>query len=204
MKVAKILKLLPLMLVACMLLSTVSAFAAVTADDVTAATEKVTVVVSGMAQNEEIAIMVYDQNTAYTDPSKVPAADILYIDQKAATVADATGGTYSATFEFYLKDGATNNAKTVAIGSASASAVTYETFEVKPAATYTTGDLDGEDGVDDWDAVLLLQYLAGGYDVTIIEEAADIDGEDGIDDWDAVLLLQYLAGGYPSADAYFE
>ena len=207
MKVSKLMKMLPVMLVACMLLSSVSAFAAVTKPgDIAAATEKVTVVVTGMQQNEEVAIMVYDKNDNYTSPADVAAADILYIDQAPATVLDSGDGatTYGVTFEFYLKDGASDATKTVAIGSANASAVTYETFDIKTASSVTIGDLDGADGIDEWDAVLLLQYLAGGYDITIITEAADIDGADGIDEWDAVLLLQHLAGGYPDADKYFK
>ena len=207
MKVSKLMKMLPVMLVACMLLSSVSAFAAVTKPgDIAAATEKVTVVVTGMQQNEEVAIMVYDKNDNYTSPADVAAADILYIDQAPATVLDSGDGatTYGVTFEFYLKDGASDATKTVAIGSANASAVTYETFDIKTVSSVTIGDLDGADGIDEWDAVLLLQYLAGGYDITIITEAADIDGADGIDEWDAVLLLQHLAGRYPDADEYFK
>ena len=204
MKVSKLMKMLPVMLVACMLLSSVSAFAAVTKpEDIAAATEKVTVVVSNMAENEEVAIMVYDKNDNYASPADVAAADILYIDQAPATTKIADGN-YGVTFEFYLKDGASDATKTVAIGSANASAVTYETFDIKKASSVTIGDLDGADGIDEWDAVLLLQYLAGGYDITIITEAADIDGADGIDEWDAVLLLQHLAGGYPDADEYFK
>ena len=166
MKVSKLMKMLPVMLVACMLLSSVSAFAAVTKPgDIAAATEKVTVVVTGMQQNEEVAIMVYDKNDNYTSPADVAAADILYIDQAPATVLDSGDGatTYGVTFEFYLKDGASDATKTVAIGSANASAVTYETFDIKTVSSVTIGDLDGADGIDEWDAVLLLQYLAGGY-----------------------------------------
>ena len=207
MKVSKLMKMLPVMLVACMLLSSVSAFAAVTKPgDIAAATEKVTVVVTGMQQDEEVAIMVYDKNDNYTSPADVAAANILYIDQAPATVLDSGDGatTYGVTFEFYLKDGASDATKTVAIGSANASAVTYETFEIKKTATYKVGDVNGNGKVNTKDLVALAQHFAGGYGVTIIQEAADINGNGKLNTKDLVLLAQHFAGGYPEADAYFK
>ena len=168
MKVSKLMKMLPVMLVACMLLSSVSAFAAVTKPgDIAAATEKVTVVVTGMQQNEEVAIMVYDKNDNYTSPADVAAANILYIDQAPATVLDSGDGatTYGVKFEFYLKDGASDATKTVAIGSANASAVTYETFDIKKAASYQIGDVNDDGDIDDLDATLILKYFVGGFGV---------------------------------------
>ena len=195
MKVSKLMKMLPVMLVACMLLSSVSAFAAVTKPgDIAAATEKVTVVVTGMQQDEEVAIMVYDKNDNYTSPADVAAANILYIDQAPATVLDSGDGatTYGVTFEFYLKDGASDATKTVAIGSATASAVTYETFDIKKAADIKYGDVNGSGAIDSDDALLLAQYLAN-WKVTIVVENADVNGSGAIDSDDALLLAQYLA-----------
>ena len=196
MKVSKLMKMLPVMLVACMLLSSVSAFAAVTKPgDIAAATEKVTVVVTGMQQNEEVAIMVYDKNDNYTSPADVAAANILYIDQAPATVLDSGEGatTYGVTFEFYLKDGASDATKTVAIGSATASAVTYETFEIKKAASYTPGDVDGNKVINATDVAYLQQYIAG-WTVTISVQAADVDGNNVINATDVAYLQQYIAG----------
>lgn len=199
MKVSKLMKMLPVMLVACMLLSSVSAFAAVTKPgDIAAATEKVTVVVTGMQQNEEVAIMVYDKNDSYTSPADVAAADILYIDQAPATVLDgADATTYGVTFEFYLKDGASDATKTVAIGSANASAVTYETFDINTAPAYKVGDVDGNGSVNLRDAVLIRQYVAKTYTITtFIAEAADVDKNSSINLRDAVLIRQHIAGTY--------
>ena len=197
MKVSKLMKMLPVMLVACMLLSSVSAFAAVTKPgDIAAATEKVTVVVTGMQQNEEVAIMVYDKNDNYTSPADVAAANILYIDQAPATVLDSGEGatTYGVTFEFYLKDGASDATKTVAIGSANASAVTYETFEIKKVASYTPGDVDGSKVVDPDDVLLLAKKVAGWSVTLVIEQAGDVDGSGVIDPDDVLLLAKKVAG----------
>ncbi len=196
MKVSKLMKMLPVMLVACMLLSSVSAFAAVTKPgDIAAATEKVTVVVTGMQQNEEVAIMVYDKNDNYTSPADVAAADILYIDQAPATVLDSGDGatTYGVTFEFYLKDGASDATKTVAIGSANASAVTYETFDIKKAASYTPGDADGSGEVDVDDIMIIAKSMAG-FVVTINLQAADVDASGEIDVDDIMLIAKSMAG----------
>lgn len=196
MKVSKLMKMLPVMLVACMLLSSVSAFAAVTKPaDIAAATEKVTVVVTGMQQNEEVAIMVYDKNDNYTSPADVAAADILYIDQAPATVLDSGEGatTYGVTFEFYLKDGASDATKTVAIGSATASAVTYETFDIKKAASYTPGDADGSGEVDVDDIMIIAKSMAG-FVVTINLQAADVDASGEIDVDDIMLIAKSMAG----------
>ncbi len=199
MKVSKLMKMLPVMLVACMLLSSVSAFAAVTKPgDIAAATEKVTVVVTGMQQNEEVAIMVYDKNDNYTSPADVAAANILYIDQAPATVLDSGEGatTYGVKFEFYLKDGASDATKTVAIGSATASAVTYETFEIKKVAAYKVGDVNSDDKVNLGDVVLLRRFIAGSYSVTIAQEAADVNKDGKVNLGDVVLLRRYIAGSY--------
>ena len=206
MKVSKLMKMLPVMLVACMLLSSVSAFAAVTKPgDIAAATEKVTVVVTGMQQNEEVAIMVYDKNDNYTSPADVAAANILYIDQAPATVLDSGDGatTYGVKFEFYLKDGASDATKTVAIGSATASAVTYETFDIKKAASYQIGDVNDDGDIDDLDATLVLKYFVGGFEITtFIEEAADVNDDGDIDDLDATLILKYFVGGFGVEDLF--
>lgn len=196
MKVSKLMKMLPVMLVACMLLSSVSAFAAVTKPgDIAAATEKVTVVVTGMQQDEEVAIMVYDKNDNYTSPADVAAANILYIDQAPATVLDSGDGatTYGVTFEFYLKDGASDATKTVAIGSATASSVTYETFDIKKAASYTPGDADGSGEVDVDDIMIIAKSMAG-FVVTINLQAADVDASGEIDVDDIMLIAKSMAG----------
>ncbi len=195
MKVSKLMKMLPVMLVACMLLSSVSAFAAVTKPgDIAAATEKVTVVVSNMAENEEVAIMVYDKAKRAENgtPADVAAADILYIDQAPATTKIADGN-YGVTFTFYLKDGASDAIKEVAIGSATASAVNYETFEIKKAASYTPGDADGSGEVDVDDIMIIAKSMAG-FVVTINLQAADVDASGEIDVDDIMLIAKSMAG----------
>lgn len=208
MKVSKLMKMLPVMLVACMLLSSVSAFAAVEKpDNISDVTQKVTVVVSNMAENEEVAIMVYDKAKRAENgtPADVAAADILYIDQAAAKIKIADGN-YGVTFEFYLKDGAEATTKEVAIGSATASAVTYETFDINAAPAYKVGDVNGDGIADTLDAVLIMKYSVGGYDVGVFNAAAaNVNGDDSIDTIDAILIMKHSVGGYgEDVDKYFK
>ena len=57
----------------------------------------------------------------------------------------------------------------------------------------STGDLDGDGEISDWDGVLLARYLAG-WNVEIDLAATDVDGDGEVTDWDGVVLDRYLAG----------
>lgn len=185
MKISKFLKMLPFALVACMLLSTVSAFAAVSSSY--GSDKKVTVVVSDVTEGEEVAIMVYDKAEGVT-PANVEADNIWYIDQAAAG-ADGT-----VTFTFYLKNGAGDAEKQVAIGKATGSAAdTSSTFTVvAETPSYTPGDVDGSGTVDTNDLLLLAKHTAN-WDVTIAIQAADVDGSGVVDTNDLLLLAKYTA-----------
>ncbi|MBR6693816.1 MAG: InlB B-repeat-containing protein [Clostridia bacterium] len=59
---------------------------------------------------------------------------------------------------------------------------------------YTTGDIDDDGELTDWDGVILARYLAGwNVEISAIE-TLDIDGDGEITDWDGVVLDRYLAG----------
>jgi len=59
---------------------------------------------------------------------------------------------------------------------------------------YTPGDISGDEYVDSKDATLLLRYVAGWYDLDVVEAALDIDGSGKVDNKDITILLRYLAG----------
>ncbi len=61
---------------------------------------------------------------------------------------------------------------------------------------YVSGDANGDGNVNGRDVLLLRQYLAGGYNVTIDEEACDVNDDGSVNGRDVLLLRQYLAGGY--------
>ncbi len=60
----------------------------------------------------------------------------------------------------------------------------------------TTGDIDGDGEITPKDVTLLRRYLAGGWNVSIIEANADADGDGSISPKDVTILRRYLAGGW--------
>ena len=62
--------------------------------------------------------------------------------------------------------------------------------------TRVAGDASGDGALDLKDIVLIQRYLAGGWDVTIDENAADVDGDGEVTLLDVALLTRYLAGGW--------
>ena len=55
------------------------------------------------------------------------------------------------------------------------------------------GDINGDNTVNNKDASLLMQYLAG-WDVAVNEQALDTNGDSSVNNKDVSLLMQYLAG----------
>jgi len=55
------------------------------------------------------------------------------------------------------------------------------------------GDIDGKNGINNSDLIMLRRYLAG-WGVEINEEAANLDGKGGVNNSDAIWLARYLAG----------
>ncbi len=61
---------------------------------------------------------------------------------------------------------------------------------------YIPGDVNGDKTVNGKDVTLLRRFIAGGYDVTINEDAADVNDDNMINGKDVTLLRRYNAGGY--------
>jgi len=115
----------------------------------------------------------------------IDADSILYIDQTAAT---ASGNKGTVTFDVYpssMTDG-------IILISGAESGLT-EIAIIK--GKYVLGDVNGVNGIDIGDAMLLLRYVAGLVEEdALVLEAAELNGVTGIDIGDAMLLLRYVAG----------
>jgi len=61
---------------------------------------------------------------------------------------------------------------------------------------YRLGDTNGDGEITVRDVVPIRRLIAGGYDVTMNEEAADINGDGEITVRDVVPIRRYIAGGY--------
>ncbi|MBQ7523414.1 MAG: dockerin type I repeat-containing protein [Oscillospiraceae bacterium] len=119
------------------------------------------------------------------------ASEILYIDQK--TAVDNT-----AAFTVYPLLNGTEDMTLFLTSNAPG----FETIGVpvkyySPQPAYTLGDIDGENGINSYDASLILQHLVGTYEfIGNGALAADVDCENGVNSYDASLILQYLVGTY--------
>lgn len=118
-------------------------------------------------------------------------ANIAYINQKTA---DANGVSFTI-----FPNSMSKGSYRVILTCATDPSVDFNT----PVATfsyyqrYKLGDVDGENGVNSYDASLILQYLVGTYDfIGSGALAADVDGENGVNSYDASLILQHLVGTY--------
>ena len=58
------------------------------------------------------------------------------------------------------------------------------------------GDANGDGSVDLKDAAVLRRFLAGGWNVTLIEKNADVNGDGTVTLKDVTLITRYLAGGW--------
>ena len=70
-----------------------------------------------------------------------------------------------------------------------------ELYPVGKAAV-SAGDLNGDGQVNSTDVILLRRYIAGGYGVSIDEDAADVNADGMLNSTDVILIRRYIAGGY--------
>ena len=61
---------------------------------------------------------------------------------------------------------------------------------------YTPGDVNGDGNVTARDITALSRYIAGGYNVTVVEAALDINRDGNVTARDITTLSRYIAGGY--------
>lgn len=67
--------------------------------------------------------------------------------------------------------------------------------EEEPDA-YLPGDINGDGEVTTKDVTVLRRYIAGGYNVTVVDEALDVNRDDAITTKDVTTLRRFIAGGY--------
>lgn len=63
-------------------------------------------------------------------------------------------------------------------------------------ADYMVGDINGDKRITPTDVIMLRRFIAGGYELTINENAADFNGDGRANSTDAILMRRYIAGGY--------
>ena len=58
------------------------------------------------------------------------------------------------------------------------------------------GDVNSDGQVNASDVILLRRYIAGGYGVSVDEDAADVNADGVLNAADVILIRRYIAGGY--------
>lgn len=69
-------------------------------------------------------------------------------------------------------------------------------FEGESPDTYLPGDINGDGEVTTKDVTTLRRYIAGGYDVTVIDKVLDVNRDNTITTKDVTTLRRFIAGGY--------
>lgn len=124
--------------------------------------------------------------------SKVPTeGNIQYIDQMSVEAGKVT---------FTLKPKAlTEGTYNVYISTTDKALDKVASFQYGTKPPYTLGDVDGLNGIDSTDALMVLQHIVGIRTLTGTQLlAADVDGVDGVTSTDALMILQYIVGSIKS------
>ena len=124
--------------------------------------------------------------------SAVPTeGNIQYIDQTSVEAGKVT---------FTLKPKAlTEGTYNVYISTTDKALDKVASFKYGTKPPYTLGDVDGLNGIDSTDALMVLQHIVGIRTLTGTQLlAADVDGVDGVTSTDALMILQYIVGSIKS------
>ncbi len=135
----------------------------------------------------------------FTSPGNLLANPITLL--LAGEVADDTNGTvFNLTFtvnadtpegdydvSITVVDSYDNDMETVHVSNTSTTVTVVH---------YTPGDVNGDGNVTARDITALSRYIAGGYNVTVVEAALDINRDGNVTARDITTLSRYIAGGY--------
>ncbi|MCR5137657.1 MAG: dockerin type I repeat-containing protein [Oscillospiraceae bacterium] len=147
--------------------------------------EKIKVTYNGAGSGFQLILALTDD---LDNPGAAPTeSNIKYIDQDTMTGSEISFTVYPSSLE---------NGKQYYVYLANSDGLN-KILTFKYFLPYKLGDVDGENGLNSYDASLILQNLVGTYDfVGTGALAADVDGENGINSYDASLILQHLVGSY--------
>lgn len=142
-----------------------------------------TLTCTDLTGNYSLALLLQQDKNEY--PTE---ANLYYIDQ-----VDIKKG--EATFSIIPKamtDGATYNVY-VSTDGENGSLTKVASFQYGPKPPYTLGDVDGINGIDSTDALMILQHVVKIHTLSETQLlAADVDGKNGVDSTDALMILQYI------------
>ena len=140
---------------------------------------------SGLTGEYSLVLLLEGDSPVPTD------GNIQYIDQTSVKAGKVT---------FTLKPKAlTEGTYNVYISTTDKALDKVASFQYGTKPPYTLGDVDGLNGIDSTDALMVLQHIVGIRTLTGTQLlAADVDGVDGVTSTDALMILQYIVGSIKS------
>ncbi len=140
---------------------------------------------TGLTGEYSLVLLLAGDSTVPTE------GNIQYIDQTSVEAGKVT---------FTLKPKAlTEGTYNVYISTTDKALDKVASFQYGTKPPYTLGDVDGLNGIDSTDALMVLQHIVGIRTLTGTQLlAADVDGVDGVTSTDALMILQYIVGSIKS------
>lgn len=140
---------------------------------------------TGLTGEYSLVLLLAGDSTVPTE------GNIQYIDQTSVEGGKVT---------FTLKPKAlTEGTYNVYISTTDKALKKVASFQYGTKPPYTLGDVDGLNGIDSTDALMVLQHIVGIRTLTGTQLlAADVDGVDGVTSTDALMILQYIVGSIKS------
>lgn len=140
---------------------------------------------TGLTGEYSLVLLLAGDRTVPTE------GNIQYIDQTSVKAGKVT---------FTLKPKAlTEGTYNVYISTTDKALDKVASFKYGTKPPYTLGDVDGLNGIDSTDALMVLQHIVGIRTLTGTQLlAADVDGVDGVTSTDALMILQYIVGSIKS------
>ena len=140
---------------------------------------------TGLTGEYSLVLLLAGDSTVPTE------GNIQYIDQTSVEAGKVT---------FTLKPKAlTEGTYNVYISTTDKALDKVASFQYGTKPPYTLGDVDGLNGIDSTDALMVLQHIVGIRTLTGTQLlAADVDGVDGVTSTDALMILQYIVGSSKS------
>lgn len=140
---------------------------------------------TGLTGEYSLVLLLAGDSTVPTE------GNIQYIDQTSVEAGKVT---------FTLKPKAlTEGTYNVYISTTDKALEKVASFKYGTKPPYTLGDVDGLNGIDSTDALMVLQHIVGIRTLTGTQLlAADVDGVDGVTSTDALMILQYIVGSIKS------
>lgn len=131
-------------------------------------------------------VLLLDETSGVTGIPTV--SNLQYIDQVDIKKGEATFSIIPRA----MTDGKTYNVY-VSTDGENGSLTKVASFQYGTKPPYTLGDVDGINGIDSTDALMILQHVVKIHTLSETQLlAADVDGKNGVDSTDALMILQYI------------